>query len=161
VDNRRVLSAVDGSLFGMTDELIPAMRRLEDVDPIRTQSDLCRHWRMLMGELGFGRRSLWLHLLEYDGRPSPVLVQIDDLPAADDGRADQVIEMSGHLLGGGPDRTVAFLLSRPGPASLDTWERAWARALHAAADRHGVRIWPVHRANDERLEVVAPDDLAA
>jgi hypothetical protein len=162
VDNRRALSPGPARLAGMNNDQIPAMRRPEDVDPIRNQSDLCRHWRMLMGELGFGRHSLWLHLLHEDGRPSPVLAQIDDLPTTvDPAMADDVIIMCTHLLSDAPGSTVALLLSRPGSAVLAGWEQAWARELHAAADRHGVPIWPVHRANDERLEVVSPDDLAA
>jgi len=162
VDSAGGLSLGGGSLVGMNDDQIPAMRRPEDVDPIRNQSDLCRHWQMLMGELGFGQHSLWVHLLREDGRPSPVLAQIDDLEAAvEPTLADHVIDMCIQLIEDAPGSTVALLLSRPGPGSLDPWERGWARELHAAAERRGVPIWPVHRANDDRLEVVSPDDLAA
>ncbi|MGZ5409007.1 MAG: hypothetical protein ACXWDJ_03280 [Aeromicrobium sp.] len=47
----------------MTDYISP-LRRPEDTPPIRTQDDLCRQWRSLMGKLGFSQRYLWALILD-------------------------------------------------------------------------------------------------
>jgi hypothetical protein len=56
---------------------------------------------------------------------------------------------------------VVFLLTRPGRAEITAGERRWAQALADVVRRAGLRPWPVHRANDHELVVIAPDDLAA
>lgn len=47
---------------------------------VATAQDLVRFWVALMGDGGFGRRTLWLVLFDDDGRPAPAVVPVDDIP---------------------------------------------------------------------------------
>ena len=120
-------------------------------------------WRSLMGPLGFGQRLLWLQLLDADGRCTPLLLTIEELPLLPDEECfDQLVGFVRHLVElEVPGGSVAFLLSRPGRAGLSAGDLRWARGLTDAARRLGVRAWPVHLANDHELRVVTDDDLAA
>jgi hypothetical protein len=142
---------------------IPPLRHPDDVPPVRTQHDLHQLWRMLMGPLGFSGRSLWLNLLAPGGQPTPVLLQIEDLPRLPtDLFLDRMEEIVHQLVSDeGEGSSVAFLLTGPGRGGITAEEQVWARCLDTAVRRTGVRTWPVHRANDRELRVCAPDDLAA
>lgn len=143
------------------DDNIPPLTSPTDLPPIRTQEDLHRVWRMLMGPLGFGGHSLWVLLLDEDARATPALVQIEELPPLPDLRMrEQLVRFLHHLVDGS-EGSVVFLLTRPGRTGITVGERRWARALGDVARRAGLQPWPVHRANDHELVVVAPDDLAA
>jgi hypothetical protein len=116
-----------------------------------------------MGPLGFGSRLLWLQLFDAEGRCTPLLPTIEDLPLLPDEECfDQLLAFVQHLLDlEVPGGSVAFLLSRPGRAGISASDRRWAVGLTGAARRLGVRAWPVHLANDHELRVVTDDDLAA
>ncbi|MGH3424491.1 MAG: hypothetical protein ACRDO8_07175 [Nocardioidaceae bacterium] len=144
----------------MDDEDIPPISTAND--PIGSQHDLHLRWRALMGPLGFSERLLWLGFIGADACMAPGLTQIAELPQyPDDEMLDSLMEACRRLLDdpvtGG---SVAFLLSRPGTWQMTGADRAWARGLLSAARRADVPIEPVHLANDHRLCVFAPDDLA-
>ncbi len=145
------------------DDPAPAMRRAGDVRPIRTQADLHELWRMLMGPLGFGQRLLWLQLLDADGRCSPLLPTIEDLPLMPEpSELEHVMSFCQQLLDlEVPGGSVAILLSRPGRAGISASDRRWAGGLTTTGRRLGIRCWPVHLANDHELRVFTDDDLAA
>ena len=132
-----------------------------DLPVIRSQSDLHQLWRTLLGPLGFGRRSLWLQLLDGEGRCTPLLTTVEDPPVLPEPEEfDKMLQFCAHLLEVEvPGGSVAFLVSRPGRAGTSASDRRWARGLTAAARRCGVRCWPVHVANDHELRVLADDDL--
>jgi hypothetical protein len=114
-----------------------------------------------MGDLGFAARSLWLSLLEPDGQPTPVLLQIEDLPLSptreDVDRLTTFCRTLLHDLGQGQ---LVFLLSGPGRSGPTRGERRWAGALQDVQQRLGSSsVLPVHRANDHELVVIAPDEL--
>ena len=141
---------------------IPALTNPENMPPVRTQADLHRLWRALMGPLGFGGRTLWLLLLEEDGQPTKHLVQIEDLPRSPDAsERDNFAHFVGDLYRELGPCQLAFLLSRPGRDGLTDGDRGWASLLDGILRREGLPCWPMHRANDRELVVVAPDDLAA
>jgi hypothetical protein len=147
------------------DEDIPPLARVEDIPPIRTQADLWRHWRALLGPLGFSERLLWVCFMAADGRVAPVLPQISDLPVLpDDATVDSLMHICKHICkhvcNDFDMDSVAVLLSRPGPAGITSVERTWARRLADAATAAGVTMWPVHVANDHEVVPVTPDDLA-
>jgi hypothetical protein len=143
------------------DDDIPTLTSPGDIPPVRTQEDLHRVWRMLMGPLGFGGHSLWILLLDYAGRPTPTLVQIEDLPPLPGPEVHANMEQFlTHLLPEGHG-TAAFLLTRPGRTPITPGERRWARILVEVVRGAKLPVWPVHRANDLDLVVIAPDDLAA
>ena len=142
------------------DNDIPPMRDIEDLDPIRTQADLERHWRMLMGPLGFSERLIWMQLLDRDGRCTPLITQIGELPRLPTGQdEDGLTQILEHFAD--DDASMVFLLTRPGRRGMSASDLAWARMVRNAARRAGMKVWPVHRANDDELVVCSPDDLAA
>lgn len=146
----------------MTDDEIPPLRRAEDMAPVRSQTDLWRHWRALMGPLGFSERLLWMQFFEPDGRVTPVLTQIAELPARPDTElVDNLLSICKQVCDDLRDGSVAMLLSRPGPAGITADERAWAHRLTESAVANRVAFWPVHVVNDKALLVVPPDDLVA
>ena len=121
---------------------------------VRTSADLFSLWQSLMGEGGFGRRTLWLVFMYDDGQVSPVIVPIQDIPA----RPDALVANLGAVIAGLRDdgvNSVAMLLSRPGPRAMTDADRAWARTLTPLTP------WPVHLATADDLQVFAPDDLIA
>lgn len=106
---------------------------------ITADADLITLWTGLMGDGGFGRRTLWLVILDDHGRPAPVVVPIDDLPTAPSGRDARAF---GTLLAGLADQgTPILLLSRPGSSAVQDGDRRWAAALAPLAP-----AWPVHLA---------------
>ncbi len=127
-------------------------------EPIHTDHDLFRLWQQLMGEGGFGRRSLWLTFLEPDGCPAKLIVPIDDVPEWPDQEVvDRVVWMADQLCEREDLGSVPMCLSRPGSSRMTTADREWAKALRrAAGERHP---WPVHLATEDHLQVFAPDDL--
>jgi hypothetical protein len=115
---------------------------------------------MVMGPLGFSRRSLWISFTDGDGRVSPALQQIDGVPRRA-GYADgaALINVLIHLRDGYADGAVAICYSRPGRSPMSADDRSWARALNQAAARFDVPLWPMHFVNDSAVLVLAPDDL--
>jgi len=144
------------------DDDIPPLLPLHQVPPLRTQADLHRQWRAMMGPLGFAGRRLWLLFLEPDDRPTELLLQIDDV--ADDPGADEAESLlhlcrevrREHGLG-----RVAVLLSRPGEGTVRPSDRRWGRALLDAARRTGVPLAPLHLATDDAVVPLTGDDLLA
>ena len=147
----------------MTYDDLPPLLPPGDLPPVRTQADLQRTWRRLIGTLGFPDRRLWLLFLAGDGRPAGPLLSIDNLP---DGPwelpVEDLVTICREILEGpGGGGSVAMLVTRPG---TDTWhvgDRAWGRYLTAAAHRVGGQVWPVHRANDTELTVVPADEVGS
>ncbi len=142
------------------DANIPSLRRPEEMRPVRTQIDLYRHWRALMGELGFSETVLWWLFFDADGRALPPIQQIGDLPdVPDEHRLTNLLLVCEDVIEAiAPGGSVAFLRSRPGRAGLTASDRQWASRLTAAARKSKVRCHPFHTANDEELRVFTPDD---
>lgn len=119
---------------------------------ISTPADLERLWQLIMGKHGPGARSLWMVLLDEEGRPRPVVVPIDDIPRT----PDSTVEGLADVLAGMKDLgEPVLLLSRPGPDGMTDADRQWARAL-APLTR-----WPVHLHTRAGVRIFAPDDLAS
>lgn len=144
------------SPFEGISELVP----VEQLPPVRTDLDVYHLWRLLMGPLGFGARRLWVTFTDADGRCSPVLQQIEDVPPRADAESCQglmtVLDHVRDFYAGG---AVALLYTRPGRRPMDADDRSWASSLARAARQAEIPLWPVHLANDEELLVFAPDDL--
>ncbi|UPK75946.1 hypothetical protein MU582_04730 [Nocardioidaceae bacterium SCSIO 66511] len=132
----------------------------DDIPAILTPLDLHTCWTMLMGELGFAERKLWIIFIEPDGLVVPHIVQIADLPAYPSApNLDSLMELCARQLEYLRDDGIAMLLSRPGPDVLTDSDRGWAAGIATTAREHGVRVYPTHLANDEAVRVFAPDDL--
>lgn len=127
---------------------------------IDSDARLLQHWRNAMGEGGFGVRTLWLVFLDRDDHTLPVIVPIEDIPRRPEpGWLDDLMAVVGLVRRDEPGLGLAALLSRPGPATKSLDDRTWARDLVRAARRHGVRMWPVHLATADEVQVMAADDL--
>lgn len=142
------------------DDDIPPLLPLHEVPPLRTQADLHRQWRAMMGPLGFGGRRLWVLFLQPDDRPTELLMQIDDIPDQPRaGESDSLLRLcrevrAEHRLG-----RVAVLLSRPGSGSVRASDRRWGRALLDSARSLDVPLAPVHLATDDAVLPLTADDL--
>ncbi len=136
-------------------------KRPQDIPPIRTQQDLENLWRLLMVELRFSRPQLWLALIDGDDRVTPVVTNIEDLPAQPDATAiTNLIDICASLLQEEvPGGSAAFLYTRPGPGPAIARDLAWGRGLLNAARQAGVPCRPVHFACDDELHVMSLDDL--
>jgi hypothetical protein len=138
-------------------------RHWSEWPPVQTQADLDRHWRELMGHLGFSETLLWMIFFDAAGQPTPLINQVADLP--DQPRPASIANLLAFcadvISDAVPDGSVAFLRSRPGPAAWTSADRAWATQITQAEQRSPVRVHPVHLANDEELRVFTLDDLAA
>jgi hypothetical protein len=142
------------------DELIPPLLPIHQVPPLRTQADLHRQWRAMMGELGFASRRLWLLFLEPDDRPTELLLQIDDVAEEPgDGDTDSLLHLCREVRREHDLGRVAVLLSRPGERGVRPSDRRWGRALLDSARTLGVPLAPLHLANDEAVVPLAGDDL--
>lgn len=124
---------------------------------VRTDADLLTTWRNLMGPFGFSKRSLWLIFIEEDGRLSPVILPIDGIPAEPD---KQLLRNVGRVARETIQRelpvSVAFLLSRPGPAAIQDTDRRWAAQLAAAVDRQ-IAPWPLYLATNDGIQLLTSE----
>ena len=130
---------------------------------IRSQSDLHEAWSTLMQPLGFSGHSVWLMMLEPDGRPVPHLTEIEEAvhpPVGEEllGLAEMVRQLREEIV---PDGRFAFLRSRPGNGGITDGDRAWASALYEAGRIAGVPVEVVHRACDVDLVPIPMDEVLA
>jgi hypothetical protein len=146
----------------MTDD-IPPLLPPDQMPPIRAVAYLDRFWRSLKGWWGFTRPQLWCVVFGPRGEWTSIFMKIEDCPDRPDAA------MVGNLLDvlttvvvdnvtGG---SVALMYARPGPDDHRADDRRWARELDEAGRRRPIDVWPVFLANDDRVRVAAPDDLAA
>jgi hypothetical protein len=139
-----------------------SMRPRVDLPAVRTDADLQRHWTAMMGPGGFAYSSLWTIWFDDEGASLPLVVPLDDVPEhPDDQLVDNLMLGMRQPLDASAATSLAMLLSRPGGASMRPGDRAWARALIAAAQRHQLTMWPVHLATHGRVRAFRPDDLVA
>ena len=144
----------------MDEEHLPPLLPVDQMPAIGTQEELDRHWRALMGRLGFSQRYLWVQLIDADHRPTPLLLQIEELPERPPSDVlDKLMDMLGLVLEKDPGSSVALLLARPGPAGMTAADRAWAAGLTTAARRGRIPMEPLHLATDEAVRVLALDEL--
>jgi hypothetical protein len=129
---------------------------------IRTQADLADAWRHLMGDGGFGGHSVWMMWIVGD-QPVPHITEMQESEQPITGRLlDNFVEILG-LLGtehAQPAR-VAFLISRPGNATVSSADRAWAHTLDGAARDAGVACEVVHLATFDHVRPLPLDELDA
>jgi hypothetical protein len=144
------------------DDDIPSLLPIHEVPPLRTQADLHRQWRAMMGTLGFSGRRLWLLFLERDDRPTELLMQIDDVPDTPrPGETDSLLRLCHEVRREHDLGRVAVLLSRPGEGAVRSSDRRWGRALLDAARDTGVPLAPIHLATDDAVVPLTGDDLLA
>ena len=137
-------------------ELLPIPPIETATDPVYSAEDLRQRWRALMGPLGFEERQLWFGLVGPDRcftqklsrvriRPRPLGAILWNLMSALRTLLDDLE----------PGTTVALLLSGPGRGPISSIDLVWSKSLTDMAERFGVPIEPIFRANDESLEQVS------
>ncbi len=122
--------------------------------PVRSSRALTRRWAGVLQPPVFARRSLWLAWLGADGRQSPVVVPVDDLPIRPDqrrltGLLDIHRQVTDHLTDA--DVHLAMALCRPGEPVATTDDAAWAAALREVLDG-ALDTWSLHLAAGGRVE---------
>lgn len=144
---------------------IPPLQRPDEAPPVRTDEDVRRRWRSMMGEDGFGRTTLWVVWYDADGRQLPVVMPIDDLPEVlDAALLDNLVMILADPADLGA-ASVALALSRPGPGTVTTADRDRANAILAAVDRarrrneFGPKLWPIQLATANSVRTLTVDDL--
>lgn len=147
------------------DDPILPLQPPDQAPPVRTDEDLRRRWRSMMGADGFGRTSLWVVWYDADGRQLPVVMPIDDLPEVLDAVLldNLIMVLAGPVEFGAA--SVALALSRPGSATVTTADRNRANAILAAVDRarrrdeFGLKLWPIQLATANSVRTLTVDDL--
>jgi hypothetical protein len=121
--------------------------------PIRTDDDLHRFWRAVMGRTGQDARNLWFLLLHADGRVTGVISRVEDVPQAASSTTirNLVTICKGVLEDVDSDGSVAFLLTRPGWSQPHVADLDWGERLEAEARRHGLSVRPTFLATDESV----------
>jgi hypothetical protein len=143
-------------------DLLPIPPIPSATDPIHSAADMRQRWLALMGELGFGERLLWVGFVGPDRRMYKTLSQVPVGYRPKPGIVEFIMSRLPHVLVGlDADTTVALLLTRPGVGAVSEADRRWAAALVEAAERFGVPIEPIFRANDEELVLVEAESKAA
>jgi hypothetical protein len=134
--------------------------RLAEV-PVRSADDLTGRWRVLLEPPTFAKRSLWLTWFDAEGRQSPVVVPVDDLPEWPDPgmfaglRALNETVVSAQLGDGGQ---LAMALCRPGTPAVSDSDDAWVAALSEVFDELADQTWSLHLAAAGEIEpLVQPD----
>ncbi|GAB3316183.1 hypothetical protein GCM10027451_32620 [Geodermatophilus aquaeductus] len=127
---------------------------LADV-PVRSPLALTRRWASLLQPLLFDTRSLWLAWFGPDGRQSPVLLPVEDLPDRPD------LSLVSGLLGvhdevaashGSNDVLLAMALCRPGEPVETADDTDWLMAFHDVLGDALDQAWSLHLAAGGRVE---------
>jgi hypothetical protein len=137
---------------------------LADV-PVRSSLALTRRWVHLLSPLSSSGRTLWLAWLDPDGRQSPVLAPVEDIPARADRRLAAGLlhvhdEVANQLPG--DDVHLAMALCRPGEPAPTEDDDEWVSAFHEVLDSALDGSWSLHLAAGGRVEplVEAPTFFA-
>jgi hypothetical protein len=136
-------------------DLLPIPPIATACDPVRSAADLRQRWRALMGPLGFEERLLWFGLIGPDRCFAKKLSRVPVCPRPQGRILWNLMSALRTLLDDlEPGNTVALLLTRPGRGPVSPADRVWSKTLTDMAERFGVPLEPIFRANDEALEQV-------
>jgi hypothetical protein len=113
--------------------------------PVRSAAELTQRWADLLDPPVFAARSLWLMWLTADGRSLPIIVPVDDLPAAPDLLTLRGLGDLHETLTEGLDVThLAMALCRPGSATVTAADAKWADALGEVLSTRLDGTWSLH-----------------
>jgi hypothetical protein len=129
---------------------------LADV-PVRSSLALTRRWVALLAPLSVSGRTLWLTWLGPDGRQSPVLAPVADIPIGADRRlATGLLDVHAEVARSipGNDVHLAMALARPGDPAVTEDDDEWASAFHDVLDSALDGTWSLHLAAGGRVEPV-------
>ena len=113
-----------------------------------------------MGGGGFAGRTLWLVMFDEGGRPLPVLIPIDGVPARPDRMVSNLASVIRSVAAQHDVHSLATLLARPGPTAITANDRRWAGILDEE-NTSLAKVWPAHLATCDRVVPLAPERDAA
>ncbi len=132
--------------------------------PVRSPLALTRRWISLLQPLTFETRSLWLGWFDAQGRQSPVLVPVDDLPVTPDPSMFESLRLLNETVVAaqlGDGSHLAMALRRPGEAVVSDSDDEWVDALSEVFDGLVGQTWSLHLAAGGRVEeLVGPPESA-
>lgn len=133
--------------------------------PVLCADDVTGRWRVLLEPPTFDKRVLWLTWFSADGRQSPLVVPVADLPEWPDpgmfaGLATLNETVVSAQLGSGAH--LAMALCRPGGSAVSDSDDAWVAALSEVFDDLVDQTWSLHLgASGEVHPLVSPESAAA
>jgi hypothetical protein len=127
---------------------------------IRNDADVTAFWAALMGSGGFAHRTLWLAMFRDDGRPIPVLMPMQGVPARPNRLFDNLASVIRSVAAQHDVHSLATLLARPGPTAITANDRRWAGILDEE-NTSLAKVWPAHLATCDRVVPLAPERDAA
>src|SRR3984885_13267678 len=137
-------------------DLLPIPPIETATDPVYSAADLRQRWRALMGPLGFEERLLWFGLIGPDRCFTQKLSHVPMRPRPRGRILWNLMSALRTLLDDlEPGTTVALLLSGPGRGPISSVDLVGSKSLTDMAERFGVPLEPIFRADDESLELVA------
>jgi hypothetical protein len=137
-------------------ELLPIPPIETATDPVYSAEDLRQRWRALIGPLGFEERQLWFGLVGPDRCFTQKLSRVRIRPRPRGAILWNLMSALRTLLDDlEPGTTVALLLSGPGRGPISSIDLVWSKSLTDMAERFGVPLEPIFRADDESLELVS------
>ncbi|WP_336031220.1 hypothetical protein [Geodermatophilus sp. FMUSA9-8] len=124
-------------------------------DPVRSALELTNRWADLLAPPLFASRSIWLSWLTPDGRQTPFLVPVEDVPARPRHRlVAELLALHEDVAApaGGSEVLLAMALCRPGRPGVTADDRAWADAFRDVLDDALGTCWSLHLAAGGRVE---------
>jgi hypothetical protein len=132
--------------------------------PVRSPLALTRRWVSLLQPPMFGSRSLWLAWFDAEGRQSPVLVPVENLPETPDPSMFDGLRLLNETVVAaqlGDGSHLAMALCRPGEAVVSDSDDEWVDALGEVFDGLVGQTWSLHLAAGGRIEeLVGPPESA-
>ncbi|MHA6625754.1 hypothetical protein ACU61A_10015 [Pseudonocardia sichuanensis] len=131
-----------------------------DAPLLLTDADVLQRVEQLVGPAAAARQ-LWIMFVDGDGRQSPVIVPISDIPlrpelrVIDDlaaGLRDLCAQLSTEVGGG----SVVFTLERLGRDAVLAGDRQWAAALEQACHRAGASLRGVYLSTSGGVHRIPP-----
>ena len=135
---------------------MPTTPALPDV-PVRSTLALTRRWIALLQPPTFRTRALWLAWFDAEGRQSPVLIPVDDLPVTPEPAMFEGLRLLNETvvsaqLGG--DGHLAMALCRSGETVVSDSDDEWVDALAEVFDELVGQTWSLHLAAGGRVELL-------
>jgi hypothetical protein len=128
--------------------------------PIRTAADLTRRWEHLLKPPTFRARALWLTWFDSDGRQSPLLMPVDDIPRTPNPAMFDGLRMLNETVVDAQLREgchLAMALCRPGNATPIDSDDEWVDALSEIFDDLVDQTWSLHlAAGGSVVELLGP-----
>ena len=134
--------------------------KLADV-PVLSTDDMTDRWRVLLEPPTFAKRALWLTWFDAEGRQSPVVVPVEDLPEwPDPGMFAGLSTLNETVVSAqlGTGGHLAMALCRPGGTAVSDSDDDWVAALSEVFDDLTDQTWSLHLGAAGSVEALVQPD---